>query len=425
MGSMAISPARIPLRQRLATVAAACALLAACAAQVAPTPIPSGPSATDVLGRDWAEADVVEQPPGDPLRTLEPNDHPGGLGHPGRYQGGQADVRDVAAGGPGYAAVGYVDTAIGPRAAAWVSLEGRRWTLLADFPTVDGSVAWSVAAGPASLVAVGADGARPAAWRSGDGRSWERLPASGGLALDHAEMTTVVATLGGYVAAGSRTNGAGEPAAVFWTSTDGRAWDAIAAPDADGARVEGLAGRDRTVVAVGTRGSRSHPAGAIAWISTDGGATWTRATDSADVAMGQMHAVTAAPDGYVAVGTDLAGQRAIAWRSADGVRWTTAPETESLRNHGLQIEMRDVTWIGDGYIAIGHLLFGTQYPSAVIWHSSDGVEWTRAPDVPILQQAKIWAVIGRDGSAIAVGTFGSPDFSIPTIWYSPPGGPAG
>jgi hypothetical protein len=412
-------------QRRFAAVSAACAVLAAaCAAQVAPTSAPPTPGVIGLLGRDWAEAELVEQPPGDPLRTLEPNDHPGGLGHPGRYQGGQADVRDVLMGSSVNAAVGYLDTALGPMAAAWASLDGRHWALLADFPTADSSVAWSLAGGPTGMVAVGSEGAGPAAWRSDDGRTWERLPAAGGLAQRSAEMTTVVAAAAGYVAGGSNTSPAGA-AATLWRSTDGHAWEKVALAEPDGARVEGLAVRDRTVVAVGTRGTRSEPAGAIAWLSADDGRTWRRAPDSEDLALGQMHAVTASTHGFVAVGTDLVGQRAIAWRSVDGLAWTASPEAESMRNYGLQIEMRDAAWIGDRYLAAGHLLFGTQYPSAVIWSSTDGVEWTRAPDVPILQQAKIWAVTGAGGRALAVGTFGSPDFSIPTIWYSPPDGAAG
>jgi hypothetical protein len=138
----------------------------------------------------------VEQPPGDPLRTQEP--YSGGLGHPARHQGGQADVLDVVAGGPGYAAVGFLDTAQGPRAAAWASLDGRRWTLVADFPATDGSVVRSVASGSNGRVAVGVAGREAAAWRSADGLTWQRSPTQASLSGPQPlEMLSVTATAAG------------------------------------------------------------------------------------------------------------------------------------------------------------------------------------------------------------------------------------
>ena len=78
------------------------------------------------------------------------------------------------------------------------------------------------------------------------------------------------------------------------------------------------------------------------------------------------------------------------------------------------------TWTGSGYLAGGHFLFGTQYPSGAIWTSDDGLRWSRAPDVPALSQGKIQGVAAGGPGLVAVGSFGSPDFSIPTVWISPP-----
>jgi hypothetical protein len=133
-----------------------------------------------------------------------------------------------------------------------------------------------------------------------------------------------------------------------------------------------------------------------------------------------MNAVAAGRDAFVGVGSDVGAVRAIAWRSTDGLAWTQAPDDPGLDNFGLKIEMRDVTWTGSGYLAGGHFLFGTQYPSGAIWTSDDGLRWTRAPDVPALSQGKVQGVAAGGPGLVAVGSYGAPDFSIPTVWISPP-----
>jgi hypothetical protein len=134
-----------------------------------------------------------------------------------------------------------------------------------------------------------------------------------------------------------------------------------------------------------------------------------------------MHAVAASDAGFVAVGTDVAGHRAVTWSSQDGLDWTAAPDATSLDNYGLQIEMRDVVRLDDRDIAVGHLVFGTQYPTGLVWQSTDGRTWTRAPNAPVLEQVKFAAVIAGAGSLIAVGDWGAPDAVVPTILLSPPG----
>jgi hypothetical protein len=132
-----------------------------------------------------------------------------------------------------------------------------------------------------------------------------------------------------------------------------------------------------------------------------------------------MNSVTAGPEGIVAVGSDVSSQRAVAWRSDDGATWTQAPGAQSLENYGLRIEMRAVAWTPAGYVAGGHLLFGTQYPAAVVWTSPDGLAWTRANEPASFSQGKIHGIAAGGPGVVAVGSFGSPDFSIPTVWVSP------
>ncbi len=387
-----------------------------------PANLASSLTPAGVPGRDWGKAELVEQPPGDPLRTQEP--YSGGLGHPARYQGGQADLLDVVAGGLGYTAVGFLDTATGPRAAAWASIDGRRWTLVADFPTSDGSLVRSVANGSHGLVAVGADGRDAAAWRSADGLTWQRSPSTASVAGSRPlEFLSVTATPGGYAAVGYEGPSVSVARPAFWFSTDGIQWERLATPPGAAAgRADAVAAGEGTVVAVGTAGTTERPTGGLAWTSRDGRA-WTPVDGAQPFEAGKVHGVSPGRDGFVAVGADLENKKAIVWRStADGRTWTRAPDAPSLDNYGLPIELRDVTLAGSTYIGVGHLLFGTQYSSGVIWSSPDGETWTRAPDSPMFQQAKVVAVVGDARRAVAVGSYGAPDFFIPTIWVSPPGG---
>jgi hypothetical protein len=175
-------------------------------------------------------------------------------------------------------------------------------------------------------------------------------------------------------------------------------------------------------VAVGTGGTTEHPTAGLAWTSANG-RTWTPVADGRPLDAAKMHGVSPALDGFIAVGADRDNKTAVVWRSsADGRTWTRTADSPSLVNFGLPIEMRDVTSAGSTYIAVGHLLFGTQYSSGVIWSSTDGATWTRSPDAPMFQQAKVVSVVGDARRAVSVGFYGAPDFFIPTIWFSPPGG---
>jgi hypothetical protein len=210
---------------------------------------------------------------------------------------------------------------------------------------------------------------------------------------------------------------------AFWFSRDGRRWERASTPrETDPGRAEAVAAAGDLIVAVGTAGTTEHPIGGLAWTSRDG-RTWTAVADRGAFEGGKPHGVSASRDGFIAVGADLDNKKAIVWRSSpEGRGWTRMADAPSLDNYGLPIEMHDVTLAGSTYIAVGHLLFGTQYSSGVIWYSPDGATWTRAPDTPMFQQAKVVAVFGDARRAVAVGFYGAPDFFVPTIWVGPPGG---
>jgi hypothetical protein len=382
----------------------------------APTPEPT----THVLGLDWGKADVVEAPPGDALATTTPYKFPGSLGHPQHYQGGQADLLDVASTRHGLVAVGFLDKDIS--ADAWLSADGRTWARILDFPAGEGSQAVAVTDGPHGIVAVGRAGTHAASWRSDDGQTWE--PAADGPALHAAtqiQMTAVTGTADGYAAVGYLGSLAGPIEARFWWSPDGRDWTLVGTDaDVEASRAVAIvAAPDGGLVAVGATGDAKNADGSAAWTSPDG-QSWTRVSSDA-LRDGVVRGITAAPGvGFLAVGSDASSTRAMVWRSPDGRTWEVAPDAASLDNFGLKIEMDDVAWDGTRFLAGGHRLFGTQFPTGLLWVSSDGLSWERANESAALSQGRISGVTAGGPGLVAVGTYGSPDFAIPTVWLSPP-----
>jgi hypothetical protein len=169
---------------------------------------------------------------------------------------------------------------------------------------------------------------------------------------------------------------------------------------------------------VGTTGPEANPTGSVVWTSPDG-RRWDRVADDGSLAAGWMASVTPVGDGYLAVGSDLDVRHALSWRSTDGRTWIVAGPQPALDNNGLAIRMADVVADGDRYVAVGTLLFGTQYGKAGAWTSTDGLAWTRAPDTAAMFQGEMLAVATREGRYVAVGTYGAPDNYIPTVWLSP------
>lgn len=426
--------------RRGATLAASVILVVACGSATpsgSPAAISGGPSGapasaaataaataqptSHVLGLDWGKADVVEAPPGDATATTPPYDDSGSLGHPQAYQGGQADLFDVTSTSVGLVAVGYLARDI--TASAWLSTDARTWRRIVDFPAAEGSQAVAVIDGPAGIVAVGGEGDHAITWRSTDGKRWERAPdAASWHDTTQLRMTAVASSPDGYVAAGYLGGLAGPIEARFWWSEDGLTWfPAGDGTDVMASRVAAVvAGSDGGFVAVGASGDARSAVGSAAWTSPDG-RTWTRLVPGDALAAGVMRGVTAAGGhGFVAVGSDADSVRAVTWRSPDGSAWEVAPDSASLDNFELKIEMRDVAWDGTRFVAAGHRLFGQQFPTGVLWVSEDGWSWVRAVESAALSQGKVFAVTPGGPGFVAVGSFGSPDFAIPTVWLSPP-----
>lgn len=385
------------------------------------------PSATPAVpGLSWVQARAVARPDdafaGASAAPTAPTG-PGTAGHPGHFAG-QAIVDDVARVGDRLVAVGYVGLRGSWTALAWTSDDADRW----DLATIDpspGSFAVSVAVGASTdgrIVAVGRSGGSPVAWDSADGRNWERrsVPTlSEGAEWER--MVAVVPTAAGFLAGGSMGPELGDRHARFWRSADGVTWSAV--PDDlafAGAEVVSIVAHGNGFVALGRLGTGQRGIGSIAWVS-EHGVDWHR-VDSPALASGLAVAVASAPDGLVAVGSDLDEREALAWRSADGTTWERAPTEESRLYHGAKIRMTDVISLGgDGFLAVGNYV-GMQYGTATSWLSPDGLAWRRAPGYPALEQGEMLAVTVGPHGLVAVGSFGAPDNYIPTIWRGPAAG---
>jgi len=378
-----------------------------------PTPTPLPPMR---LGIDWGKAASVEAPknfevdPSDPAYT--------GV-HPILRIPGQAMIADVSSvPGHGYVAVGYVPNDWTP--AGWMSPDGSIWSIH-SLGTTTFTFPVSLAVGAdGTIVAVGRSGKLPLAWTSRDGVDWQSHPVPRLAGSDIAERMTAVAAGGsGFVAGGSVGPELFDRHARFWTSSDGLTWHTV--PDDPtafaNAEVRSITAVDGGYVAVGVVGTAQQPTGAVAWTSPDG-SSWTRIDDPSFV---DGVAVSVAPmpsGGLVAVGSDVGRHMAAAWTSPDGRRWTRAPDEASREHSGGFAWMTDVAAVGDELIGVGDYQ-GLQRGTAISWVSTDGTHWEQARSAPVQEQGEFYAITAGGPGAIAVGSFGAPDSYVPTVWVSP------
>jgi hypothetical protein len=405
-------------RRRIATVLAALMVstaLASCGPSTPPPGASTRSSSPAVLGIDWDHAASVERPVNYEA-TLNPSEKI--PEHPILRIPGQAIMADVAAAtGGSLVAVGYIPPDF--TAAAWMSGDGSTWSL----HSID-TTAFTFAVGVAvnvsgTIVAVGRARGEPVAWTSADGSAWERHSAPVLDPRTFERITTVIATDNGFVAGGSAGPELSDRHARFWTSTDGRTWEAVADdPAAFGnAEVRAITRRGTTLVAIGEVGSAQAPKSAVAWLSSDG-ARWTRVDDPA-FAGGVAASVVAAPfGGFLAVGYDIDRHNALVWTSRDGRQWNrVAQDPSRSRNPGF-VWMTDAATIADAVVATGGVQ-PNQRGTAMSWVSRDGTHWQQSNVAPVQEQGEFYAITPGGPGAVVVGAFGGPDSYVPTVWLSP------
>ncbi|MFH1475151.1 MAG: hypothetical protein ABIG85_04750, partial [Chloroflexota bacterium] len=319
---------------------------------------------------------------------------------------------------------------------------------------VGSSTPVAVAAGDPGFAAVGGrafrdsgtpSGGTASAWRSLDGRTWEPATADEGLAVgdeirvdDYPPPGLVDVTWGpgGFVAVGIALTPS-ERVGGTWHSSDGLAWARAELPEPARARPAAVTWNGSTYVIVGVVEEEGSPR-AAAWLSADG-RSWRRVPDGdafdiggyitypAAIGSGGPADVTTAPDGsLIAVGRTCAGTTSMeeqavcspfAMRSDSGETWTrvsvptdsgvvlssvAAIGTRTVAVAGAVGETADparvivgddagwrlvepagvprldrVVAFGEGYLALS-----TAASEISLWTSTDGEAWTAVPGVP-------------------------------------------
>lgn len=330
---------------------------------------------------------------------------------------------------------GATDVPTGPLEPAWSSVESASFS---DAPLAESQRI--AAAGEDAAVAVGSQRAEDDL----DAVFWRLTGISSGPEVEAQVLREAgdqvvygVAPVGetGSVAVGYRQEEPprGDATAAVWLSA-GAEFEPVDGVGGDSAfeKMNRVAtGPNGEIVAVGAAGPGYSdgtvplPTEAAAWISTDGGEAWER-MDTEDLSKDgyqEMRSVTAAGDGFVAVGYDTAD--AAVWRFVDG-SWHQVEEQPDLvvGDRRTKIQMRDVAGWQDGLIAVGDYVdpeFGDR--DGGVWLSDDGDEWTQVYAEALAQgtDEQLLGVVTGDFGIVVVGCSDCEGEVVPTVWTSEDG----
>ncbi|HEX8805177.1 MAG TPA: hypothetical protein VF743_13315, partial [Acidimicrobiales bacterium] len=382
----------------------------------------------EVRPRLWFSAD------GETWRAVD-----GGPGGPFDASG-QESVREVAAVGDGFVAVGSRNLDSEQDGVVWYSADGETWEQL-DAPTLGGagrqallsvtSVGDVVVAGGYATDLSGQG--KPVVWRSTDGRTWGQPSAplaihedTRNAAADLAVRSLSVDDQGALVAGGGN-----DWTPQVWRSGDaGVTWTLLPNPVGrglflDGVAIDGVATRGDTTVALGLeptvmrlRGDRWQDATGDAF--PNGGVQ----PFAASVAVGDDATVVAGGRYSAPQGDTRERYVGMVWLQ-DGGQWQPV-ETDYL-NAG---QIMDITPYAGGFAAVGFEDFGLakkrtagdSSPDGLIWTSPDGRAWQRvAAEAPRIDD-ELLPIIAENPSEDTAAVVAEVEAEQPRQTKAPAGG---
>lgn len=266
---------------------------------------------------------------------------------------------------------------------------------------------------------VDSDGNRePCAWTSADGVTWRRFIMESTGSSEQRDGALRVARRGNVaVAVGNRFDGRIRTAA--WSSTSPSSWSALKDPSdplvAFDGHIEAVTAGPDGFVAVGVRHTTTNSV--VTVFRSEDGLAWKIDTGFARVGEGfQPFAVSATSGQIVIVGDTATGSGADGriWVRRTGELWTRVePEPSGLAGPGLQ-QVAGIAWDPTlGYVAGGMTTsLGVEIPT--FWLSPDGLSWERLPPLANTGPAAVHEIIPIPGGFLAAGD----SDSGPRLWRS-------
>jgi hypothetical protein len=182
---------------------------------------------------------------------------------------------------------------------------------------------------------------------------------------------------------------------TLWTSPDGGStWTDITPDGFEAVGIASVVEFNGGLIGVGRGNTIDVDTQLAAVYRSDDGVTW-RQVEGGEEMLGQLIDVVATDDGLFAVGGVPGADSAGIWRSTDGENWErTGGDFESAF-------MWSIAEGGPGLVAVGWRR--NPEPSAAVWTSADGVEWTLASDPEGFELTEGTDVIDLDGTLVMVG----------------------
>jgi hypothetical protein len=333
---------------------------------------------------------------------------------------GEESVRDIAAFGSGFVAVGSRTVDNDQDAVAWYSADGQTWEQI-DAPTLTGPGRQeldSVVATTNMLVAGGYSAqeggqALPISWRSPDGRTWEAPSAPLPLNDDPRQAATDLTIRSltfddqGILAAGGS-----EWRPHVWRSTDGVNWATLQNPVHGGLFEDGVELEDAITAFGQTVALGAGPAVLVLknrWEDATGDSFPTGGRQPFATSVAETPDVTIAGGGEftAATGSNREKYTGQIWMR-DGGDWTPVNSDDLAPG-----QIMDVVPFSGGFAAVGIEDFGVAsgrkvvsadpLPDGIAWVSADGKRWTRiGAEAPHVEVSDLEALSNPDPNAADV-----------------------